>query len=378
MKKKISVFLIAVGAVLITGCSTDKSTEQPKDGTELQEEMEAQDEIIKTKINEIEESLLVSDQSGFTDTVPDEYREKASKQGKVTQLDYFSKDYLNGEAETEKTAYVYTPAGYDEKDKGTKYDIIYLLHGWGGNAEDHFKKESTKNIIDNMIERGDIPPVIIVTPTLYTENSKKDFAGSLKEAKVFYRDFEENLMPEVETRFNTYAESTSQKGLEDSRDHRIFGGFSLGSVATWQILCNDFDYVSGYLPMSGACLYYGSFTDVQTEKNVDVIVIKIIIYILQRERRILSRVRAFFRQKRCLTEIRSLPQSIFVFTVKKTASMTGKPWRNTFITVCHVFSDKNEAVDGSLPHTFFISSTASLIAFLPSRVGKTGYACPSS
>lgn len=271
MKKKISVFLIAVGAVLITGCSADKSTEQPKDGTELQEEMEAQDEIIKTKINEIEESLLVSEQSGFTDTVPDEYREKASKQGKVTQLDYFSKDYLNGEAETEKTAYVYTPAGYDEKDKGTKYDIIYLLHGWGGNAEDHFKKESTKNIIDNMIERGDIPPVIIVTPTLYTENSKKDFAGSLKEAKVFYRDFEENLMPEVETRFNTYAESTSQKGLEDSRDHRIFGGFSLGSVATWQILCNDFDYVSGYLPMSGACLYYGSFTDVQTEKNVDVI-----------------------------------------------------------------------------------------------------------
>lgn len=32
------------------------------------------------------------------------------------------------------TAYVYLPYGYDEKDGDTRYDILYLMHGWGMTA----------------------------------------------------------------------------------------------------------------------------------------------------------------------------------------------------------------------------------------------------
>lgn len=78
-------------------------------------------------------------------------------------------------------------------------------------------------------------------------------------------------MPVVEGRFHTYAESTSDEDLKASRDHRIFGGFSLGSVTTWLEFCYDYDYIKYFIPMSGSSWYYGGYGDFQIERNVDFI-----------------------------------------------------------------------------------------------------------
>ena len=56
-----------------------------------------------------------------------------------------------------------------------------------------------------------------------------------------------------------------------SRDHRIFGGFSLGSVTTWLEFCYDYDYIKYFIPMSGSSWYYGGYGDFQIERNVDFI-----------------------------------------------------------------------------------------------------------
>ena len=211
------------------------------------------------------------EQTGYTAAVPSSYKTASDHSGTVTRLDYDSKDYVRDGAAIAKTAYVYTPYGYDENDEDTRYNIVYLMHGWGGHAGEYFEYTSTKNMFDHLIENGDIPPVIIVSATFYNESSNTDFSGSIAEFRQFHRDFEENLMPAVEGQFHTYARSASDEDLKASRDHRAFGGFSLGSVTTWLQFCYDTDYIRYFLPMSGSCWYYGTYGDFQIERNVDFI-----------------------------------------------------------------------------------------------------------
>ena len=217
------------------------------------------------------ENKEAMEQTGYTVAVPSSYKTASDHPGTVTRLDYDSKDYVGDGAAITKTAYVYTPYGYDENDEDTRYNIVYLMHGWGGHAGEYFEYTSTKNMFDHLIKNGDIPPVIIVSATFYNENSNTDFSGSIAEFRQFHRDFEENLMPAVEGRFHTYAKSVSDEDLKASRDHRAFGGFSLGSVTTWLQFCYDTDYIRYFLPMSGSCWYYGTYGDFQIERNVDFI-----------------------------------------------------------------------------------------------------------
>ena len=211
------------------------------------------------------------EQTGYTLTVPAAYTKASDEPGTVVRLDYNSKDYVRDESPITKTAYVYTPYGYDASDSETRYNILYLMHGWGGHAGEYFEFANLKNMFDNLIEKGDIPPLIIVSGTFYNANSNTDFSSSIAEFRQFHRDFEENLMPAVEGQFHTYAQSTSQEDLMGSRDHRAFGGFSLGSVTTWLQFCYDYDYIRYFLPMSGSSWYYGTYGDFQIEKNVDFI-----------------------------------------------------------------------------------------------------------
>lgn len=237
-----------------------------------QSETEAPSEDTKERSDDASsENKETMEQTGYTVAVPSSYKTSSDHPGTVTRLDYDSKDYVRDGATIAKTAYVYTPYGYDENDEDTRYNIVYLMHGWGGHAGEYFEYTSTKNMFDHLIENGDIPPVIIVSATFYNENSNTDFSGSIAEFRQFHRDFEENLMPTVEGKFHTYAKSASDEDLKASRDHRAFGGFSLGSVTTWLQFCYDTDYIRYFLPMSGSCWYYGTYGDFQIERNVDFI-----------------------------------------------------------------------------------------------------------
>ena len=210
-------------------------------------------------------------QTGYTSAVPATYQAASAQPGSVTRLDYESRDYVRDSAPITKTAYVYTPYGYDENDTETRYNILYLMHGWGGRAGEYFSYTETKNVFDNLSANGDIPPLIIVSATFYNANSDTDFSSSIEEFRAFHLDFENHLMPAVEGQYHIFAVSTSDEDLKASRDHRAFGGFSLGSVTTWLEFCHDTDYIRYFLPMSGSSWYYGTYGDFQTERNVDFI-----------------------------------------------------------------------------------------------------------
>ncbi|MBD5104207.1 MAG: glycoside hydrolase, partial [Ruminococcaceae bacterium] len=195
----------------------------------------------------------------------------ADRQGTVEQITYDSVNYAGSGDAIQKTAYVYLPYGYDESDTQTKYDILYLMHGWGGSAGEYFTVGNgmIKNMLDRMIENGEIVPMIVVSATFYNDGSSKDFGSSVRELRQFHQDFANHLMAAVEGRYHSYAKSTSAEDLAASRDHRAFGGFSLGSVTTWHQFCYNYDYICYFLPMSGACWYYGGYGDYYPEETCD-------------------------------------------------------------------------------------------------------------
>ena len=193
--------------------------------------------------------------TGWAENIPPEYKRKAGKQGKVEHIEYETTDYTNSR-KIIKQAEVYLPFGYDENEK---YNVFYLMHGWTGHAGDFFEYSNILNILDNMISNGDIDPLIVVAPTFDAENRGQGWQRSVEELEPFHLDFENALMPYVESHYSTYAETTSKKDLAASRDHRAFGGFSLGAIVTWYMFRHDLDYIKYFLPMSGDAWYVSTF-----------------------------------------------------------------------------------------------------------------------
>lgn len=191
----------------------------------------------------------------YTESVPSEFFQPAIEQGTVELLWYDSKDYTSpSRPATRKPAYVYLPYGYDASQK---YDIIYLLHGWTGVAQEYFlgrsgnSKTPLVHLLDNLIQRGLTRPFIAVSPTWDKDNQSKDWGESTREAAVFSQEYVNDLIPAVETHYSTYLETADREGILASRAHRAIGGFSLGSITTWYVFEQAFPYSRMYLPMSG-------------------------------------------------------------------------------------------------------------------------------
>ena len=167
---------------------------------------------------------------------PDKYvNEPASQKGTVINETYTG---IHGQ----KKLNVYLPYGYDEN---KKYNIFYLMHGGGENENTIFSDDvNFDNMLDHMIQNGDIEPMIVVTPT---------FNSGGCSAETVYKEMKESIVPFVEGKYSTYAESTSPEDLEASRMHRAYGGFSMGGGSTWNVLINDIDYFAYVMPLSGHC-----------------------------------------------------------------------------------------------------------------------------
>ncbi|HEY9063093.1 MAG TPA: dockerin type I domain-containing protein [Pseudobacteroides sp.] len=173
--------------------------------------------------------------------LPNEYKSISSKQGTIERL-----SYTWGNAT--KNFYVYLPYGYNQSDTSKKYNVVYLMHGGGEDETLLFggpgQNKELKVIIDNMIAKGDIAPAIFVTPSFYKGNN---------DVATFHQELSKTIIPLVETKYNTYLKSNSTADMKASRDHRAFGGFSMGSVCTWYTYINCLEYIKYYMPLSGDC-----------------------------------------------------------------------------------------------------------------------------
>ena len=182
--------------------------------------------------------------------VPAKYDETEPTQpGTVEEVVYNTKAYATDERDVKKTAYVYLPYGYDSE---KEYNILYLMHGTGDDEKYWLKTNPyNKIMLDNMIADGDIQPLIVVTPTFYVEDDCADDLDQLTYS--FAKELRNDLMPEIESSYSTYAKSADDKGFSESRDHRAFAGLSRGAVTTYHsAICQSLDYFSWFGTFSGS------------------------------------------------------------------------------------------------------------------------------
>lgn len=201
------------------------------------------------------------------ETIPEEYFFSAENAGTLVELNYEtyeSKTYEQKTQTLQKRAIVYLPYGYRDN---VKYNVFYLMHGGWSNETTSLgtpgHPSALKNVIDHGISDGKIQPLIIVCPTYnnLSSSDSADYGLALQLTQNYHNELVNDLIPAVEEKYSTYANSTSKEDLIASRNHRGFGGFSMGSVTTWRTFEYCLDYFRYFLPMSGSFTTDGSYMD---------------------------------------------------------------------------------------------------------------------
>lgn len=130
---------------------------------------------------------------------------------------------------------VYLPAGYAISK--TTYPVLYLLHGSGDDETGWLTKGQAKAILDSLITNHLCPPMIIVMPNGYLEQTGKYYP---KESRLWMEStFEENfsqLIAWTEAHYRTI----------NNKQHRAIAGLSMGGFHTMHtaaLLNQSFDYV---------------------------------------------------------------------------------------------------------------------------------------
>ena len=209
------------------------------------------------KVKKEEEENM--DPYAIVDKVPTSaFTPKYTHGSKIEEISYTTKAYYGDGEELTKTAFVYLPVNYDES---KQYNVLYLMHGIGGNEREWGMVDITskvKAMMDTLVEEGTIEPFIIVAPN---GRSSADFANTNADYNAFYyfgQELRNYLIPYIDANFATYAEY-SEEGydLTASRDHRAMAGLSMGGMQTTNIgMCECLDLISWFGAFSAAPTTY--------------------------------------------------------------------------------------------------------------------------
>ena len=235
MKK---ILLTLTSALVITGllcsCGSNKPVVEPSSDTTVSEA--ASEETSGSTTETTKETTTATTKEeivyNYETEIPADYTMafKGGESGKVEKITYFAKDYIGDGEGSEKSAYVYLPAGYDPKGQ---YNVIYLMHGMGGDETMwglNLEESELKSILDNLIGNGDIDPVIVVTP----DNMALGWRFDERDAFYNYgKELRNDLIPCIEKNYATYADfSDDGYDLSAAREHRAMAGFSMGGMQT--------------------------------------------------------------------------------------------------------------------------------------------------
>jgi enterochelin esterase-like enzyme len=136
----------------------------------------------------------------------------AKLKGTLTHETYASPGHVT--PANENYLVVYTPPNYDAA-RARPYPTLYLSHGGGENEMGWSTQGVLGNIMDNLINSGQIQPVVVVMP-----NASGYATSTLNEA--YDRDLIDHMIPYVAQHFHVSKSATD----------RAFSGLSLGGMLT--------------------------------------------------------------------------------------------------------------------------------------------------
>ena len=134
-------------------------------------------------------------------------------QGMLEMVEYDSKSVGN-----KRKALVYTPPGYSAD---TKYPVLYLLHGIGGDEEEWRRGGHPEIILDNLLADKKAVPMIIVMPNGRAQTDDRPGPNAMATAPAFGKfdqDLLGSLIPFIESKYSVKAD----------RESRALAGLSMG------------------------------------------------------------------------------------------------------------------------------------------------------
>ena len=157
----------------------------------------------------------------------DFYALKDVPHGKVQQVLFPSKS-----TGTVRRAFVYTPPDY-EKNRGKRYPVLYLQHGWGEDETAWSNQGHANLILDNLLAGGKTKPFLIVMTYGMTNDVR---IGGLANFDVshFQTVLVDELIPYVDANFRTLA----------NQRNRAMAGLSMGGMETRWITLKQLDTFS--------------------------------------------------------------------------------------------------------------------------------------
>jgi enterochelin esterase-like enzyme len=164
------------------------------------------------------------------DTVDYDWQASNDEPGRITHVTYQSPGHLT--PAEENYLVVYTPPDYDER-RANRYPTLYLNHGGGGNEMDWSTQGVLGNIMDNLIDVGEVQPMLVVMANAAGYPTSADNAA-------FRSDLVNNIIPYVEKHYHVSA----------SPADRAFSGLSAGGIVTNMLMLHDTEKFGYYGMMS--------------------------------------------------------------------------------------------------------------------------------
>ena len=164
--------------------------------------------------------------------------------GRLEMLEYDSKT-----VGTKRKLLVYTPPGYSPDER---YNVLYLLHGIGGDEEEWRKIASADVILDNLYADGKLEPMIVVFPNgraQPNDRAEGDVFRHFPAFEKFTSDLLKDVIPFIEARYP----------VKTDRESRALGGLSMGGGQTLNIGLRNPDRLA----------YLGAFSSAPNTKPHD-------------------------------------------------------------------------------------------------------------
>ncbi len=159
--------------------------------------------------------VLAPDDKAAFPAAPDGFDKKRENiaRGKSEFVEYDSKSVGN-----KRKMLVYTPPDYSTE---TKYPVLYLLHGIGGDETEWQKHGKPEIILDNLYADKKLVPMIVVLPNGRAQPNDRAEGNIYAHAKAFEKfeqDLLQDVIPFIEAKYPVKAD----------RESRALAGLSMG------------------------------------------------------------------------------------------------------------------------------------------------------
>ena len=133
--------------------------------------------------------------------------------GKIETVEYDSTTVGN-----KRKTLIYLPPGYSAD---TKYPVLYLLHGIGGDEEEWHRFGHPEIILDNLFADKKAVPMIVVLPNgraQANDRAEGNIMAAAPAFAVFEQDLLTDLIPFIQSKYST----------QTNRENRALAGSSMG------------------------------------------------------------------------------------------------------------------------------------------------------